>query len=516
MREAVYNKFIHKNAGGDTMSEPLLSIKGACKRFAGVKALDNVCFDVNAGEVHVLMGENGAGKSTLMRVIDGIYRLDAGEIWLNGQKVSIHSPREAQLMGVSMIHQELSNVLEMTVAENIFLGREPKKFGLLNRAQMNQDALKALERVHLDIPPATKMKNLSVAQMQMVEIAKAISYNARIIIMDEPTSAISDKEIEALFSIIEMLRSQGVGIVYISHRMNEVFRIADRITVLRDGVSVGTFKASQLDSESLIALMVGRKLVNLYPPARTHDIGEVVLSVEHLSSPPNLKDASFTLRAGEILGIGGLMGAGRSELLETLFGIRPCQGGEIRAFGKKVKIDSPSAAIQSGIAFVTEDRKRSGLNLKTTVRNDISIVTLKNYCALGQFIRPEQENAAVDRSIELLHIKTPSRSQKVVNLSGGNQQKVILARWLLGEPGIILMDEPTRGIDVGAKYEIYCIIKQLAQSGKAIVMVSSEMPEIIGMCDRVIIMHEGRITGELAGEKMNPNDMMKLAAGLEV
>lgn len=498
------------------MSELLLSIKGACKRFAGVKALDNVCFDVNAGEVHVLMGENGAGKSTLMRVIDGIYKLDAGEIWLYGRKVSIHSPCEALLMGISMIHQELSNVLEMTVAENIFLGREPRRFGLLDRSRMNQDACKVLERVHLSVNPTTKMKKLSVAQMQMVEIAKAISYNARIIIMDEPTSAISEKEIEALFSIIEMLRRQSVGIVYISHRMNEVFRIADRITVLRDGVSMGTFPAKDLDSESLIALMVGRRLVNLYPPATAHAIGEEVLRVDHLRSLPKLKDASFSLRAGEILGVGGLMGVGRSELLETLFGIRPQQGGEIRVFGKPVRIDSPATAIRNGIAFVTEDRKHSGLNLKTNVRNDISVVTLKNYCVLRQFIRPELENAAVDRSIEMLHIKTPSRTQKVVHLSGGNQQKVILARWLLSEPGIILMDEPTRGIDVGAKYEIYCIIKQLAESGKAIIMVSSEMPEIIGMCDRVIIMHEGRISGELSGERMNPNDMMKLAAGLEV
>ncbi|MEG1813487.1 MAG: sugar ABC transporter ATP-binding protein, partial [Clostridia bacterium] len=449
-----------------------------------------------------------------MKIIDGIYRPDAGTMHLFGHISSVQSPKEAQHKGIAMIHQELNNVLEMTVAENIFLGREPVRWGLLDRRRMNQDARKALAPIKLDIDPDTKMKCLSCAQMQMVEIAKAISYKARIIIMDEPTSAISDKEVDALFAIIAMLRTQGVGIVYISHKMNEVFRIADRITVLRDGKTVATCPASELDSDKLITLMVGRALTNVYPPDIPHERREVVLEVKALSCAGKFENISFSLHAGEILGVAGLMGAGRSELLETIFGLREASGGCVKVLGKALKIKCPVDAIAQSIAFVTEDRKHTGLNLKTSVKRDISIVTLGDYCRAGQFIDNRRENEAVDRGIQMLNVKTPSRNQQVVNLSGGNQQKVILARWLLASPKIILLDEPTRGIDVGAKYEIYLITKKLAAAGKAVLMVSSEMPELIGVCDRVIVLSEGRLTGELDKAHMTQEAMMGLAAGL--
>lgn len=497
------------------MAECLLSLKNVSKSFAGVRALDQVSFDVLSGEVHVLMGENGAGKSTLMKIINGIYRMDAGEVFLCGNKTAVHNPREAQTLGIAMIHQELNNVLEMTVAENIFLGREPKKLGLLDKRRMSREAKRVLEPICLDVDPTTLMKNLSVAQMQMVEIAKAVSLNARIIIMDEPTSAISDKETEALFEIIRLLKERGTGTVYISHKIDEIFRIADRITVLRDGVSVGTYEAHELNREKLITLMVGRAITNVYPPAILHEIGEAVLEVENLSCEPKLHPVSFILRAGEILGVGGLMGAGRSELLETLFGVRKATGGSVRVCGKLLDINSPRDAISAGMAFVTEDRKLSGLNLKTSVRNDISIVTLGEYCKWGQFISHNKENEAVDDIMRALNVKAPSRVSMVSSLSGGNQQKVVLARWLLAQPRIILLDEPTRGIDVGSKYEIYAIIRRLAASGRAVLMVSSEMPEIMGICDRVIVLSEGKLMGELSGDAMNQETMMRLAAGME-
>ena len=496
------------------LRECLLTLRGVCKRFAGVKALDDVSFDLYAGEVHVLMGENGAGKSTLMKIIDGIYRPDAGEMLLKGKPVRIHSPREAQGSGIAMIHQELNNVPEMTIAENLFLGREPGARGFFDRKRLNEETRRVLEPIGLDISPNTKMKALSVAKMQMVEIAKAISYNADIIIMDEPTSAITQTEVDALFRIIGMLREKGVGIIYISHKMNEVFRIADRITVLRDGRTIATNNASAYTRDRLIALMVGRELTNMYPPEIPHTTGVAVLRVDNVHCA-GIESASFSLHAGEILGLGGLMGSGRSELLEAIFGMRPLEGGSIELNGKLVNFGHPSDAIRSKIAFVTEDRKRSGLNLKASVKRDMSIVTLSAYCRMRGILSRRLENEAVDRGIRMLNVKTPSRNQLIVNLSGGNQQKVILARWLLASPDVILLDEPTRGIDVGAKYEIYQIIRRLAADGKAILMVSSEMPELIGVCDRVIMLCEGRLTGELCRGEMCQEAMMSLAAGLE-
>ena len=496
------------------LRECLLTMRGVCKRFAGIRALDDVSFDLYAGEVHVLMGENGAGKSTLMKIIDGIYRPDSGEILLKGKAVRIHSPREAQANGIAMIHQELNNVPEMTIAENLFLGREPGARGFLDRKRMNEETRRVLEPIGLNVPPDTKMKALSVAKMQMVEIAKAISYNSDIIIMDEPTSAITETEVDALFQIIGMLREKGVGIIYISHKLNEVFRIADRITVLRDGRSIATDPASVFTKDRLISLMVGRELTNMYPPEIPHEKGPVLLRVDNVRCA-GIQSASFSLHAGEILGLGGLMGSGRSELLEAIFGMRPLDNGTIELNGKRVRFGHPSDAICSKIAFVTEDRKRSGLNLKASVKRDMSIITLSDYCRVRGFLSRRLENAAVERGIRMLNVKTPSRNQLIVNLSGGNQQKVILARWLLSCPEIILLDEPTRGIDVGAKYEIYQIIKRLAAEGKAILMVSSEMPELIGVCDRVIMLCEGRLMGELCKEEMCQEAMMSLAAGLE-
>jgi len=495
------------------MSEVLLSLKNISKRFASVVALDGVDFDVKAGEVHVLVGENGAGKSTLMKIIDGIYQSDEGEIELRGEKTVINSPREAQSKGIAMIHQELNNILEMTVAENIFLGREPKHFMLLDKGKMNSEATKALDAVHVRIDPQKKIKELSIAQMQMVEISKAISLEARILIMDEPTSAISEKEVDALFQTVRLLRGRGVGIVYISHKMDEIFRIADRITILRDGKAIGTFNAGEINRNQLISLMVGREITNVYPPRVPHEIGDAVLDVEELSCEPVLHPVSFQLHDGEILGVSGLMGSGRSELLETLFGVRKKTGGTIRVCGQEVGFGSPQKAIHSGMAFVTEDRKHSGLNLKTSIKKDISIVTLSDYCKVLQFINFDLERKAVDGMIETLDIKASSSSSPVTTLSGGNQQKIILARWLLANPRIILLDEPTRGIDVGAKYEIYSIIHQLAASGCSILMVSSEMPEILGVCDRVLVLHEGSLMGELSKADMSQESIMSLAAG---
>ncbi len=497
------------------MEHRLLEVEGITKSFSGVLALDHVSFDVKPGETHVLMGENGAGKSTLMKIINGIYHADEGMIKLEGKEMKAQSPMDAMEKGISMIHQELNNVLDMSVAENIFLGKEYGRGIFYDRRLMQEKAGEVLKRLDLEISPAVKMRELSVAKRQMVEIAKAVSVNAKIIIMDEPTSAISHKEVEALFGIIRNFKKQGMGIVYISHKMDEIFRIADRITILRDGKSVGTYKAGHLTIDQLIAKMVGRSMENMFPPPIEHEPGEEALRVEGLCCEHVLEDISLNIRKGEILGLAGLMGAGRSELAEALFGMRRIKQGKVWIRGKEREIRRPRDAVKAGLAFVTEDRALSGLNKKTSVKKDMSILTLGRYCRWKQVISGRKENAAVDRGIRTLKIKTGSRNQNVGSLSGGNQQKVIVARWLLGEPDILLMDEPTRGIDVGAKYEIYSIIQKLAAEGKAILMISSEMPELIGLCHRVAVMHEGRIRGELTREEMSQEAIMALAAGME-
>lgn len=497
------------------MEQPLLELKNITKRFPGVVALNHVQLAVRSGEVHVLMGENGAGKSTLMKIVDGIYEPDEGEVLVRGEKAKIHSPLDAMRSGIAMIHQELNTVLHMTVAENIFLGREMGKGFLYEKKEMIRAAAEVLEKLKIDLNPERKVISLSVAQRQMVEIAKAVSMDAQIIIMDEPTSAISDKEVDTLFRVIEAFREEGKGIIYISHKMDEVFRIADRITVLRDGQTVGTYEKAEITPETLISKMVGRELKAIYPEPDGHPLGEEILCVDGLACKNIFYDVSFSLKRGEILGISGLMGAGRSEVAEAIFGLRQRDGGVIKVKGSEIKIRTPEDAIRAGIAFITEDRAQTGLNLKTTVKKDISTLTLDQYCSRLSVIDRNKENQAADESIQRLRIKTPSSNQMVKNLSGGNQQKVIIARWLLADPDILIMDEPTRGIDVGAKFEIYTIMRELAASGKAILMISSELPEIIGMCDRTIVMHEGRVTGTLGRNEMSQERIMKLAAGLQ-
>ena len=497
------------------MKEILLELKHITKRFPGVLALDDVNLKVAAGKVHVVMGENGAGKSTLMKIIDGIYHPNQGELLLYGKPMKINSPIEAMKNQIAMIHQELNTILDMTVAENIFLGREFGSGILYDAKRMNEEACKALAELNLRINPKVKMRELSVAKRQMVEIAKAVSMNARIIIMDEPTSAISDKEVDALFEIINEFKKRGVGIIYISHKMDEIFRIAEDITVMRDGKSIGTYSAEELDQNTLIAKMVGRNIENIYPKPLPHALGAEILRIDRLSSKGAFRDVNLSLKAGEILGISGLMGAGRSELAESIFGMRKIDSGEISINGQKVNISSPKDAIKAGLAFITEDRSQTGLNLKTTVKKDMSILTLKQFCKWGQVIIKALENNLVDEGIKRLRIKVSSRNQSIKTLSGGNQQKVIIARWLLAEPEILIMDEPTRGIDVGAKYEIYNIMMELAARGKAIVVISSELPEIIGVCSRVMVMHEGIVTGELKKTEMTQESIMKLATKTE-
>lgn len=496
------------------MEKSLLKLDHITKRFPGVLALDDVSFEVCEGEVHVIVGENGAGKSTLMKIIDGIYFPDEGEIDLYGQKTRIHSPIDAMQNGIAMIHQELNTVLDMTVAENVFLGRESGKGILFDRRTMNRKASEALQQLGMQIPPNTKMRELSVAKRQMVEIAKAVSMNARIIIMDEPTSAISDKEVDALFCVIRRFREQGIGIIYISHKMDEIFQIADRITVMRDGKTKGTFRADEIDTNRLISIMVGRNIENIYPPRIEHENGEEILRIENLCNGRLFQNVNLTLHRGEILGLSGLMGAGRSELVETVFGIRRKESGKVFVNGREIDIHSPRDAIRANIAFITEDRAQTGLNLKTSVKKDMTILSLQQFCTWGHVINSQKENQAVEEQIRKMNIKTPSRNQGIRNLSGGNQQKVIIARWLLMDPDILIMDEPTRGIDVGAKFEIYTIMMQLAAEGKGILMISSEMPEIIGVCDRVAVMHEGTITGELQKSEMTQESIMKLATGI--
>lgn len=496
------------------MEQSLLELKNITKKFPGVKALDNVQLDVRAGEVHVIMGENGAGKSTLMKIVDGIYHPDEGEVLIRGKNTKINSPIEAMNYGIAMIHQELNSALNMTVAENVFLGRESGKGFLYDRKEMNRKTTEVLAKLGIDLNPDTKVSELSVAKRQMVEIAKAVSINAEIIIMDEPTSAISDKEVEALFKIIHDFRESGKGIVYISHKMDEIFRIADRITVMRDGQTVGTYLANEITEDQLITKMVGREIKNIYPPQTEHEMGDTILEVQGLSCGKAFHDVSFKLRKGEILGLSGLMGAGRSEIVETIFGLRKKDGGKVLLNGAELEVKKPADAIKAGIAFITEDRVQSGLNLKTSVKKDMSILSLDQFCNKFKVLSGRKENEAVDKAIKWLNVKTPTRDQNIKNLSGGNQQKVIIARWLLNEPDVLIMDEPTRGIDVGAKYEIYNIMRELTAKGKAILMISSEMPEIIGMCDRAVIMHEGRMTGELDKDEMTQEKIMKLAAGV--
>lgn len=494
------------------MQEVILRMQNIRKTFPGVVALDNVNLDVRSGTVHSLMGENGAGKSTLMKCLIGMYTPDKGTVELAGDIVRFKDTKDGLEHGISMIHQELSPVPEMMVAENIWLGREPRgRLGLLSPSAMFRKTRELFDEWKIDIDPRARMKDLTVSKQQMVEIAKAISYDAKIIIMDEPTSAIPEREVAHLHGMIKRLTDFGVAIIYITHKMDEVFKISDDITVFRDGKHVGSYPAKELDRDKLIKLMVGRELTDLFPKEEA-EIGEVVLSVQGLNRGSMVKDVSFELRRGEILGLAGLMGAGRTEVLETIFGIEKADSGEILLNGKALRIRQPSDAIRAGMALLTEDRKLNGIMGVLSVRDNITAAALPRYSPRG-FLHVGEMRKDSEEQRSKLRIKTPSLGQLIKNLSGGNQQKALISRWLLTVPDVLMIDEPTRGIDVGAKSEIHRLMSMLAQEGKAIIMVSSELPEVLGMSDRILVMHEGRISGELSREEASQESVMHLATG---
>lgn len=481
------------------MNEVLVTMEGIDKSFPGVHALSDCRFDLYAGEVHALVGENGAGKSTLMKILAGIYAKDAGRILRSGREVEIPSPRAAQQLGISMIHQELNLMPHLTVAQNIFIGREPRrkiKF-LLDENEINARTRDVLDRLHLNLDPRTKVADLTVARQQMVEIAKALSFNAEVLIMDEPTAALTDTEIDELFHIIGQLRQNGVGIVYISHRLEELKRISDRITVMRDGRYIDTVATADVQIERIISMMVGRTIYETSPEIPENGDQEVVLEVRSLNRGRALQDISFTLKRGEILGFAGLMGAGRTEVARAIFGADTVDSGEIYVKGKIAHIHSPGDAVKYSIGYLSEDRKRYGLTLSMDVETNIVLAAFKRYLGPLGVVNSSKTRVTADQYVDSLSIKTPSLQQKARNLSGGNQQKVVIAKWLTADTDILIFDEPTRGIDVGAKSEIYRLLNDLAHQGKAIIMISSELPEILRMSHRIIVMCEGRITGEL-------------------
>lgn len=495
------------------MSEPyLLEMRGISKSFPGVKALDKVNLAVRPGTVHALMGENGAGKSTLMKCLFGIYREDEGEIYLQGKKVTFANPKDALEQGVSMVHQELNQVMKRSVAENMMLGRFPKKFGLVDHGAMYRFVGKVFSDLGIDVNPRARINTLSVSKRQMVEIAKAVSYEAKILILDEPTSSLTEQEVAQLFKIIRLLKARGMGIVYISHKMEEIMEISDDITVFRDGKWVATNPASEMTTAKIINLMVGRELTNRFPP-KEHEVGGPILEVRHLTGKyqPNIKDISFDLHEGEILGVAGLVGAKRTELLEALFGISTVESGEILLQGKKIENKNPRDAIKNGFSMLTEERRATGIFPVLNINANSTISSLKNY-KNGPFLSRKKTTEATDWVISSMNVKTPGHKTLIRSLSGGNQQKVILGRWLLTEPKILLLDEPTRGIDVGAKYEIYQLIIDLAKKGNGILVVSSELPELLGLCDRIAVMSNGRLAGIDKTENLDQEKILELAA----
>ena len=503
------------------MSEYRLEMKGICKSFPGVKALDHAQLRLRPGTVHALMGENGAGKSTLMKCMFGIYKMDEGELYFEGEKVEIGDPMEALNMGIAMVHQELQPIPARTVGENIFLGRYPMKKALgfipmVDHKKMYEDTAALLKKVRMDFDPKQMLGELSVSQMQSVEIAKAVSANCKVLILDEPTSSLTQNEVEALFRIVEDLKAEGVSIVYISHKMDEILRISDEVTIMRDGQYVGTWESKDLTTDFIITKMVGRELTNLYPK-RENVPGEVVFEVEDFTSinPKSFRHASFQLRKGEILGVGGLVGAQRTELMEGLFGIRSHASGTIKYNGKELKINRPKDAIDQGIAMLTEDRRASGILGVLSIADNISVASLNQYLDYGFCLNSKKIENLVQENVAKMNIKTPSSKTQIQSLSGGNQQKVLIGRWLANNPDVLILDEPTRGIDVGAKYEIYCIIAELAKQGKSIIMISSEMAEIIGMSDRVMVMCDGRITGFIDRKEATQENIMELATQFE-
>lgn len=498
------------------MGEVILTMKEIDKSFPGVHALDHVSFEVKKGEVHALMGENGAGKSTLMKVLTGIYKKDSGTITYEGKEVEFHNTREAQDAGIVIVHQELNMLGHLTVAQNIFIGREFKKGISIDDKKMNEEAKKLFDRLNIDIDPAETMSNLTVGKQQMCEIAKAISHEAKVIIFDEPSAALTEAEIEELFKIIRDLRKQQLGIVYISHRMDEIKVITDRVTVMRDGTYVGTLITEDCTKDDIINMMVGRVI---YEDPKEHSMvapdAPVVLKVEHLNAGKMVQDVSFELHKGEILGFSGLMGAGRTETARAIFGADPKESGDIYVNGRKVEINSPEDAVKCGIGYLSEDRKRYGIVVQKTVAENSTMAALEKYMK-GLFIDKKKEKKVTEEYVKSLATKTPSVDQLVVNLSGGNQQKVVIAKWLLNEPEIIIMDEPTRGIDVGAKRDIYMLIGSLVQQGKSVIMISSEIPELMGVCDRIAVMSEGRLSGEVLRKDFSQERIMALASAIQV
>ena len=504
-----------------SQNPPFLQMRDITKTFPGVRALDGVSFDLNRGEIHALVGENGAGKSTLMKILAGVYPHPeyGGEIAINGKEVRFGSIREAETAGIAVIYQELSLVQEMTVAENIFLGREPNKWGVLRREEMYRRSQHLLDDLHLKIEPHVTIRNLGIGQQQLIEIAKALSHEAAILVLDEPTAALTDAEVETFFGIVNKLRDRGVAMIYISHKLEEVFQISDRITVLRDGRTVGTNPTSEWNEAQVIARMVGREVGDIFPTI-DHQHGDVLLEVRNftVADPvvPGKKlvdNVNFSVRRGEVLGIAGLMGAGRSDLLMGIFGAHAGKvSGEIVVEGKSVQIRSPAEAIKQGLGFVTEDRKRFGLVLDQTILNNMTLAGLRKIS--GRFITSvDAEAAAGERAMKELRVKSNSVFTIAGTLSGGNQQKVVLAKWLLTNPRVLFLDEPTRGIDVGAKQEIYSQINRLAKTGLAIVLVSSELPEVLGLSDRVLVLHEGHVTGEFSRVDASPERVMAAATG---
>ncbi len=490
-----------------------LKLEIITKSFPGVKAIENVTLEAYPGEILALAGENGAGKSTLMNILSGALPADSGRILLDGQEAKITSPRSAQELGIAMIHQELALIPQMTVGQNIFLGREPRTAWkmLVDTKKMYAAARKILDRMGLDFAATALIADLSIAQRQMVEIARAISFQSRIIILDEPTSTLSEPEADKLFTLMHSLREQGVTLIYISHRMEEIFSISDRVAVMRDGRLIGVQPTKELTINKVVQMMVGRELKEYFPKTDTK-LGEVVLEAYHLCSGTRLKDASFSLRRGEILGLAGLVGSGRTDLARVIFGADRLDGGEIRIQGQSVRIRSPQEAIRMGIGLITEDRKAQGLFLGQSLRSNVAVTIFERLSRLG-FLQFKKIDYQVRALVQQLKIRTPNLEQRVRNLSGGNQQKVVISRWLAVDPKILILDEPTRGIDVASKAEIHVLIDELAAKGVAILVISSELPEILGISDRILVMHEGRLVAELDRSEATQNRVMQAATG---
>jgi ribose transport system ATP-binding protein len=494
------------------MNKTLVLMEGIEKSFTGVHALSQCRFELRAGEVLALVGENGAGKSTLMKILTGVYKKDAGHIFYKGQEVEIPNPAAAQHLGISIIHQELNLMPHLTVAQNIFIGREPRKAKiLLNDDEINTRTAALFKMMHLNLDPRVKVADLTVAKQQMVEIAKALSFNAEVLIMDEPTAALTEAEIEELFIIIRQLREKGVGIVHISHRLEELKQISDRVTVMRDGQYIDTVNTQETSIDKIISLMVGRTIFESTPEIPEHPSDEIVLEVKKLKRGNVIRDVSFCLKKGEILGFAGLMGAGRTEVARAIFGADAYESGEIYVKGARAEIKSPNDAVRHGIGYLSEDRKRYGLTLGMDVETNVVLAAYKKFLGFLGVVNQKSTASTADHYVKALSIKTPTIQQRTKNLSGGNQQKVIIAKWLTANTEILIFDEPTRGIDVGAKSEIYKLLNELAQQGKAIIMISSELPEILRMSHRVVVMCEGRITGEVNGATATQEQIMKFA-----